>query len=230
MEDTKVKKEKKDKQGKGIIKKVLIGLLAFIIVIGFISCIGGGDSKDELENGLKDGMEAALDDTAEAEESDEAEQEDTADTTSEDDKTPVNEDAAEQDTEESTEAEDSNILVQSTTGGINTLMTAKLNVRDVLSGSREKIGERAFIVADKEYTKLLSNDDFKLFCDEVVSDSGYNWVSIDFQDGTGICFPGSMSYFATYGTMDNEGRIDELKGNITLQDGAYTYTEIESEE
>ena len=231
MEDTKVKKEKKDKRGKGIIKKVLIGLLAFIVVIGFISCIGGGDSKDELENGLKDGMEAAMDDTAETEESDDAEKEEATDTASAEEETPVAEDTAEQDTDETAAAEESNAVVRSTTGGINTLMNAKLTVRDVRSGSGDKIGERAFIVADKEYTKMLSSDDLKLFCDEVVEDSGYNWISIDFCDGTGICFPGSMSYFATYGTIDNEGCIDELKGNITLQeDGTYKYTEIGSEE
>ena len=61
----------------------------------------------------------------------------------------------------------------------------------------------------------------------VVKDSGYNWVAILCDDGTGICFPGSMYYVGTYGKQDTDGSILEDYGAITLdENGGYTYEQF----
>lgn len=104
---------------------------------------------------------------------------------------------------------------------INVLMTAPVTEH------KEKNDTKwAEIVVDKELLKATTNEEFAEFCNEVVKDSGYNWVTISCGDGTGIQFQGSLSYMATYGTIDNEGCIEDMIGTIMLgSDGAYSYTE-----
>ena len=85
----------------------------------------------------------------------------------------------------------------------NVLMDYDLTVKDVKTGSGDKIGET------------------------VGKDSGYNWVAILCDDGTGICFPGSMYYVGTYGKQDSDGSILEDYGAITLdENGGYTYEQF----
>lgn len=104
---------------------------------------------------------------------------------------------------------------------INVLMTAPVTEH------KEKNNTKwAEIVVDKELLKATTNEEFAEFCNEVVKDSGYNWVTISCGDGTGIQFQGSLSYLATYGTIDNEGCIEDMIGTIMLgSDGVYSYTE-----
>ena len=82
--------------------------------------------------------------------------------------------------------------------------------------------------AEKRISKRVYNRNLCTGCNEVVKDSGYNWVTISCGDGTGIQFQGSLSYLATYGTLDNEGCIVDAIGTIMLQeDGTYKYSENE---
>lgn len=104
-------------------------------------------------------------------------------------------------------------------------MTAcDLIVKDVESGTGEKIGEYAYIEISKGQLEAVTAEQYKDFAETVVKDSGYNWVAIVCDDGTGICFPGSMYYVAQYGKQDTDGGILEVAGTITLDEsGGYTY-------
>ena len=106
----------------------------------------------------------------------------------------------------------------------NVLMDYDLIVKDVQSGSGEKIGEYAYIRVMKSQLEEITEENYKEFAETVVQDSGYNWVAIICDDGTGICFPGSMYYAAQYGKQDSDGGILEQYGAITLnENGGYTY-------
>lgn len=109
----------------------------------------------------------------------------------------------------------------------NLLMQAKVKKDKVMNGfGTEQIGERAYIEISKEDLRNVTQEDFKEFASSVVKDSGYNWVSIICNDGTGICFIGSMEYVAQYGKIDDEGAIEEVIGDITVDDlGIYIYEE-----
>lgn len=109
----------------------------------------------------------------------------------------------------------------------NVLTGYDLTVKDVKSGSGEKIGEYAYIRITKAQLQSITEENYKEFVETVVKDSGYNWVSIICDDGTGICFPGSMYYVGTYGKQDSDGSILEDYGSITLnENGGYTYEQF----
>ena len=78
----------------------------------------------------------------------------------------------------------------------NPLTACALIVKDVESGTGEKIGEYAYIEINKGQLESVTAEQYKDFAETVVKDSGYNWVAIICDDGTGICFPGSMYYMA----------------------------------
>lgn len=110
----------------------------------------------------------------------------------------------------------------------NILMDYDLIVKDVKSGSGEKIGEYAYIRIMKSQLEEITEENYAEFAETVVKDSGYNWVAIMCDDDTGICFPGSMYYVAQYGKQDSDGGILEVYGDITLNDdGGYTYEKAE---
>ena len=75
----------------------------------------------------------------------------------------------------------------------NVLMDYDLTVKDVKTGSGDKIGEYAYIRITKAQLQAITEENYKEFVETVVKDSGYNWVAILCDDGTGICFPGTMS-------------------------------------
>ena len=109
----------------------------------------------------------------------------------------------------------------------NVLMDYDLTVKDVKTGSGDKIGEYAYIRITKAQLQAITEENYKEFVETVVKDSGYNWVAILCDDGTGICFPGSMYYAGTYGKQDTDGSILEDYGAITLdENGGYTYEQF----
>ena len=97
-------------------------------------------------------------------------------------------------------------------------MDYDLTVKDVKTGSGDKIGEYAYIRITKAQLQSITEENYKEFVETVVKDSGYNWVAILCDDGTGICFPGSMYYVGTYGKQDTDGSILEDYGAITLDE------------
>lgn len=109
----------------------------------------------------------------------------------------------------------------------NVLMDYDLTVKDVKTGFGDKIGEYAYIRITKAQLQAITEENYKEFVETVVKDSGYNWVAILCDDGTGICFPGSMYYVGTYGKQDTDGSILEDYGTITLdENGGYTYEQF----
>lgn len=109
----------------------------------------------------------------------------------------------------------------------NVLMDYDLTVKDVKTGSGDKIGEYAYIRITKAQLQAITEENYKEFVETVVKDSSYNWVAILCDDGTGICFPGSMYYVGTYGKQDTDGSILEDYGAITLdENGGYTYEQF----
>lgn len=108
----------------------------------------------------------------------------------------------------------------------NPLMKADLQTADVKNGTGDKvIGKRGYIKIDKAALKSITNEQFTEFANKKVNDSGLNWVSIICEDGTGICFVGSVSSVADYGTQDSEGKINKQIGVIMLEENGYTYEE-----
>jgi len=112
------------------------------------------------------------------------------------------------------------------------LMSVEVKTADVMNGFKtEKVGERAYIEVSKDALKSVTPEEFLEFTKSKVDGSGYNWWSIVCDDGTGIVFTGSMSLLSEYGKLDSDGRIEELKGNITaLSDkGTVEYEEVAQE-
>lgn len=86
----------------------------------------------------------------------------------------------------------------------------------VWNGTRtEIIGSRMEIKADKSKVKQMKASEFRTFVEFIdVYIKAYNWVTIDFGDGTGIVFPGNVTQVADYGTIDKDGSIIKSKGQI----------------
>lgn len=113
---------------------------------------------------------------------------------------------------------------QDTAKSDNPLMTIDLQTADVKNGTGDKvIGKRGYIKIDKAALKTITNEQFTEFANKKVDNSGLNWVSIICEDGTGICFAGSIGSVADYGTQDAEGRINKQIGVIMLEENGYTY-------
>ena len=69
----------------------------------------------------------------------------------------------------------------------------EMQVLDIMNGMKTKvIGERAVVTASKD---LMTDDDLIEYYKTQIKDSGYNWFTIDFGDGTGYCFYGSLYWF-----------------------------------
>lgn len=110
----------------------------------------------------------------------------------------------------------------------NILMDADIYEVDVLNALNEVIGVRGEIKITKQAMKTVTNEQYREFAEKEVAGNGYNWFTIFFEDNTGICFEGALSYCATYGTVDYDGTIIEAEGMIALgSDGEYSYTAIE---
>lgn len=124
---------------------------------------------------------------------------------------------------------DSMAFKESTTEAIsnNILMNADFKVANVMSDDKStKLGQYGYIIITKDQLKSITMEDYNEFCNKIVDGSGYNWVSIICEDGTGICFAGSLPYCADYGKVDKDGAILQSIGTIISNfDCTYTYTE-----
>ncbi len=132
-----------------------------------------------------------------------------------------------QGTAESIEAD--NTIEESKTTSENFLLNCDLIERNVMNGSRDTvIGKCAYIHITDAELKEITSDLLKEFADNVVADSGYNWVSIMTNTDMGLCFTGADASFAVYGKLDTDGSLLATYGICTLDsNGSYTYTENE---
>lgn len=197
-------------------KKVTVWLMATMMVASLSGC--------GFTDGVKDGMNAAM--ATETSQEETKVQETASEATTEATET-VTEETKQVETEPTeTKQEETTTEAQDQAASTNILLNAPVTVHDVKNGTKtEKIGEWAEVVVGKDLLKSVTNEEYAEFCDQVVKDSGYNWVTISCGDGTGIQFQGSISYIATYGKIDTDGCIDTAIGTIMLQgDGTYSYS------
>lgn len=110
---------------------------------------------------------------------------------------------------------------------VNPLMEAEVHVDDVMNGPKDKkLGEYAYIEVPLKTMKKVTMEQYDEFCDQKVEDSSYNWVTIDFGNGSGLQFQGSTPAIATYGTLDDEKCITEAKGGVMMTgEDTYEYSD-----
>jgi len=96
-------------------------------------------------------------------------------------------------------------------------------VYDVLNGSKtEVIGQRGYIHMYKETLLNASDEDFVEFI-KAIAAPGFNWVTIDFGDGTGIVVRGGVTEVIDYGSVVEDSGLDPIYGYAVLRNGKYEY-------
>lgn len=106
----------------------------------------------------------------------------------------------------------------------NILMNLPIREGPVMNGFKTKrIGTYGYIKITKELMKGCSEQDYIEFITKRVENSGYNWFSIEFEDGTGILFPGCLIYQGEYGKLDEELGIQDIEGYVCYWEGKVTY-------
>ena len=103
----------------------------------------------------------------------------------------------------------------------NLFLQAKVHTTSDSTG-----GTRAYIFFDPADMTSVSEPDYKEFCDTVVADAknnGYSHFTVDFQNGTGIVYPGCSAAMADYAYLDDNGQTGTLIYSISYQNGSITY-------
>lgn len=114
----------------------------------------------------------------------------------------------------------------------NPFLLADFSTAGVFSGSGDIIGTYGYIEVGKDQVPDFYSSDFSHFLAEFVDakvrDSGRNWISIIFDDGTGFCFVGSNGAAAVYGIVDEEGGVVKESGICMLssETGEFEYTDF----
>ena len=132
--------------------------------------------------------------------------------------------APEADTADDADQTETSAPEENVTG--NPLLDAEVKVGDVMNGTKTaKLGEYAYVVVPHATMNTITMEQYADFCNQRVTDSGYNWVTIDFADGTGLQFAGSSKIVATYGTLDEEKCIVDSMGTVALTgENTWEYT------
>lgn len=112
----------------------------------------------------------------------------------------------------------------------NILLDTESEIEDVLSGTGEFIGNRILYSISKNDMQSVTAEQFVEFMDNRVlniSNAIFNYITIDFGDGTGLLFmPGTA--VATYGEIDETDSIVKQIGVIMPdENGTYVYSETE---
>ncbi len=106
----------------------------------------------------------------------------------------------------------------------NYLFTLKIHIEDVMNGTGDtKIGEYAYIEAEKTKFEELDDKYFIEFSEDFVEGSGYNWVLIKFDDGTGITYTASEIDILTYGKINSDGMVSDVMGYYLIKNDGVTY-------
>lgn len=92
------------------------------------------------------------------------------------------------------------------------------------NNSNVTVGKYGYIGANKAEFKAMSQKQFLSFCKKNVDDSELKWLTIRFEDGTGIVFNSDDYTFATYCELDSNCYIKKTIGKIVLnKSGEYDY-------
>lgn len=131
---------------------------------------------------------------------------------------------------DTTTSSENTLVTTSTIMGIessNPLMSCDIIVIDILNGSMDNvIGQRAEIHTTKDIVENLSMEEFHEFVESKVLNHGYSWFTINYDDGSGICFAGAKTSVIEYGTLDQEGRINTVLQDINYNDVPTTNNEV----
>lgn len=91
-------------------------------------------------------------------------------------------------------------------------------------------GYRAYIEIGKEDALSASMEEYLEFLSQRVEDSGYNWWTVCFDDGTGLVYTGSLTYAVEYGALNSDGTMSCGYGYLMPEDdGTYSYHKYDSD-
>lgn len=76
----------------------------------------------------------------------------------------------------------------------------------------------AFVRANIELIKGLSEQEYLEFCNDCIKNSGYRYFTIDFQNGTGIVFPNCYTEAGIYGEIEETRSIINAKKYIGIDE------------
>ena len=94
----------------------------------------------------------------------------------------------------------------------------------VKDSSGNEQSKRAVIRADKEDFQRDGKNCFEKIRRTAAGESGYLWLTVTFDDSTGIVFFADSTFAASYGILDGKGLVSELFGVIIIgQDGSCSY-------
>ena len=110
----------------------------------------------------------------------------------------------------------------------NPLLNAEKVVNDATNGSGQKIGEWESVLITAEILDAITPEQLYEFASTEVEGSGFNWITLMAADGRGIQFTGSMIQMATYGIVDDQGRIIEDQGTWKLSGNTYEFISAEN--
>ncbi len=108
----------------------------------------------------------------------------------------------------------------------NILLDSEPEIKDLLSETDEFVGRRILYKLSKSDMQTVSQEQFTEFMNARIlqlSNEMFNYVTIDFGDGTGLLFMPGVSV-VTYGEIDTTGSIISQIGIAMLEEtGAYSY-------
>lgn len=94
--------------------------------------------------------------------------------------------------------------------------------------------KRAYVKIPHDQWDMCSDEEIAAFFENRISESDATYFTIDFEDETGLYFPGCSRYDALEGTLDKDGRVDDAETQITVEtDGTLTKKDpapVETEE
>lgn len=110
----------------------------------------------------------------------------------------------------------------------NILLDSESEIKDLLSGTGEFVGRCILYKLSKSDMQTVSQEQFAEFMNDRIlqlSNEMFNYVTIDFGDGTGLLFMPGVAV-VTYGEIDNTGSIINQIGIAMLEEnGAYSYSQ-----
>lgn len=111
----------------------------------------------------------------------------------------------------------------------NPLLKTDFKIAEITNGANDTVPDVCgYIEIKKNELKSVTYEPFKDFVSNRVKNSGYSWVSIICDDGTGLNFRRSVADYADYGKMDKQGRINEAIGIVMFDTDDYFYYESNS--
>ncbi len=121
---------------------------------------------------------------------------------------------------------------ESNSADLNSILGYPVHFADVTNGfGTDTIGERAYIEIPKNELENMNEEEYSDLC-TYVEGLDNTWFTVVCDDGTGLVFAGCSSIVATYGQLDDSGRIDVGIGDIINSGDSITYTvsQADSEE